>query len=230
MIFGFFAYTNAINHLENHAIATDANYLELGDILVASFLHHDFEQFDYLWRNDSSILLAPIVFYLIGSLIGAHSFLRKNKGYHYFIYARCQNNANLAPRLLGKIWIPLFFYQLFYWIGIFIGMLIFESEFIEPVLSMSMMDLVAFFTIRLLMLAFLVFATFIVFIKREAAIAILANILMIVLMLLISNHIRFVNLAFLADLNSMIGSILLWIPINLLMYVIIKFGVRYELS
>jgi len=229
-VFGFFAYSHAASHIEWHAIATENGSLDLNDVLVTSFLHHDFDQFDYLWPNDSTILLSPIVFYLIGSLLGAHAFLRKNKGYYYFVYSRCQSHVQLVSKLLRGIGFPVLIYQVFYWGGLFVGMSTLESDFIAPMLTISIRELVAFFIMRFLVLIFLVLVTFIVFIKKEAAIAMLVNTLTIALILLTSIHVGIINLALFDELSSMFISILVWIIINLAMYALIKFGITYELS
>lgn len=232
IIFGSFSYLSAVDRLERHAISVEADNdeLVLDDILVTSFLHRDFDQFDYLWRKDSTVLMSPIIFYLVGSLVGTHPFLKKNKSYHYFIYTRCYDNRRLSYFLLSKICFPIFSYSLFYFVSLCVGMILFKSDFIEPVLKISVVDLISFFIIRLLVLLFLVLVMFMIFIKKETAVAVVVSILTITFIFLITIHVQVVNLALLDDFKYMVKSILLWGIINFLMYLTIKFGIRYELS
>lgn len=229
-IFGFLSYMNAVDRLEEHALVVKSDELDTSDIWVASFLHRDFDRFDYLWRDDSRLLLLPIIFYFTGSLMGAHAFLKRNKGYDHFVYARCPNHVRLSSILLGQIWFPLIFYSLSYFTSLFLGMLFFRSDLIEPVLTLSIVDLTAFFFMRLLVLSFLVLAMFVVFIKRETAMAILANMLIIAFLLLVTIHVQVVNLALLDDFGYLVGSLMGWGVVNLLMYLGIRFSMTYELS
>jgi len=228
-IFGAIALVSAVDHLIRSAAAID-DVLDYSDVFLSGFLHFDFDRFDYLWRQDSSILLSPTIFYFVGSMIGAQSFLKKNKSYYSFIYHRYQSSARLGTALVSKVWIPIILYTVFYFCSFIIGMRFISTDTIEPIFTITIIELSAFFTLRILVLLFLVHFLFIIFTKKEAAIALILNAVLVMLILLITIHAQFVNLAVFDDFNNLLRSIFLWIVVNASMWFIIKFGTKYKLS
>ena len=229
-VFGLIALVSTTVRLAVYAGGLNNTSLNLSDIIVFSFLHRDFDRFDYLWRRDSSILFTPLIYYFIGSIVGSQPFLSINKSYHSFIYHRAQNSRRLSNVLLGNIWIPITTFSAFYFLSICIGMFFYTPDCIERMLTIPVIDLVAFFVMRLLILSFLVQFLFITFIKTEAAIALLSNVVMIILIFLITIHIQLFNLIVFDDLEYLLQSILVWMFINAGIRLTIRFFTKYELA
>jgi len=229
-VFGLIALVSTTDRLAAYAGGANNTLLNLSDIIVFSFLHRDFDRFDYLWRRGSSLLLTPIIFYFIGSMVGSQSFLTINKGYHSFVYHRTQNNRRLSGVLLGNIWTPIVTFSAFYFFSICIGMFFYVPDCIERILTIPVIDLAAFFVMRLLILSFLVQFLFITFIKTEAAIALLSNVVMIILIFVVTIHVQLFNLIVFDDLEYLLQSILVWIIINAITQLTIRFYIKYELA
>ena len=182
-----------------------------------------------MWRLNASILLSPIIFYFIGSMVGAQSFLKKHKNYHSFTFHRYQSSVKLSTALIGAVWMPIFLYTVFYFCAFIVGMTFVSNSIIEPMFPISTFELLAFFVLRILVLLFLVQFLFIVFTKKEAAIAVILNAVVVMLILLITIHVQLVNLAVFDDLSQQFQSILIWILVNTITWLIIKFGIKYEI-
>lgn len=229
LIFGLFAFVGSVEHLRQFMFGREDVIFNQSDILIANFLHRDFDQYEYLRKDDASILLSPIIFYFIGSTIAATNFLRKNKGHSQFIYARCQNHRHLSITLLGKNFSSIFAYTSAYFLSLFLGMNLIEVSFISSDLTLTAFELILFFFLRLLVINFLVFLLFVVFIKKEASIALILNMFVVMFILMFVIHLQLVNLAIFDDVVGLVRSIVLLLLLNMLMYIYIKFKMRYEL-
>jgi hypothetical protein len=161
-------------------------------------------------------------------MLGAQFLLKRNKSYNSFIYHRYKNNTSLGTALSNRIWLPIFLYAFFYFSSFILGMVLFSGEFISHVFTITIFQLSAFFILCLLALSFLGHLMFITYIKKESAIAMIINVVAVILILLITIHARFINLAVFDDFTNLMQSITIWLAANAVLWFILKCGLKYE--
>lgn len=185
-VLGIFAYFNAIQSLIN--LQLDLKY-SINDLLYIILVNKSFDTYEFLDRNNLFLYMNLFMFMISNLLISCSKFLIIPKSYHSFIYLRSQNRTKALKMIRGNPIMLEMSYICSYFLGFFLGVFLgYPSKMIYLVKDMEgklFLGLIGYLIVKIILIEVISQFIFIMYLKKDAAIAFLSGIILIFLFIFI---------------------------------------------